>query len=178
MDDGRWTIDERRVTNDDINHYRSLPIWRSLTNDKTIVYHPDRKRRNPMQARLDMIGLICQSIPDSVKFYKMLGVKVGDLEPDDPYFETTLEGGIRLSWNDIEMIRKIDPEFVEPVGQRIGLAFLCESPEAVDALYAKLTEAGYKGHKVPWDAFWGQRYAHVQDPDGNVVDLFAPLPRE
>ena len=27
----------------------------------------------------------------------------------------------------------------------------------------------------PWDAFWGQRYAQVKDPDGNVVDLFAPL---
>jgi hypothetical protein len=27
----------------------------------------------------------------------------------------------------------------------------------------------------PWDAFCGQRYAEVEDPDGNVVDLFAPL---
>jgi hypothetical protein len=25
------------------------------------------------------------------------------------------------------------------------------------------------------DAFWGQRYATVLDPDGNPVDLFAPL---
>ena len=28
----------------------------------------------------------------------------------------------------------------------------------------------------PFDAFWGQRYATVHDPDGNPVDLFAPLP--
>ncbi|MFL6036949.1 MAG: glyoxalase, partial [Gaiellaceae bacterium] len=27
----------------------------------------------------------------------------------------------------------------------------------------------------PFDAFWGQRYATVVDPDGNAVDLFAPL---
>jgi uncharacterized glyoxalase superfamily protein PhnB len=27
----------------------------------------------------------------------------------------------------------------------------------------------------PWDAFWGQRYAVVHDPDGNGVDLFCPL---
>ncbi len=26
-----------------------------------------------------------------------------------------------------------------------------------------------------WDAFWGQRYAILHDPDGNGVDLFAPL---
>lgn len=28
----------------------------------------------------------------------------------------------------------------------------------------------------PSDAFWGQRYATVHDPDGNPIDLFAPLP--
>jgi hypothetical protein len=33
---------------------------------------------------------------------------------------------------------------------------------------------GYEGHKPPWDAFWGQRYAVIRDPDGNTVDLFAP----
>lgn len=27
-------------------------------------------------------------------------------------------------------------------------------------------------------AFWGQRYAVVRDPDGNDVDLFAPLDAE
>jgi hypothetical protein len=35
---------------------------------------------------------------------------------------------------------------------------------------------GYDGHKLPWDAFWGMRYAVVHDPAGNGVDLFSPLP--
>ena len=39
----------------------------------------------------------------------------------------------------------------------------------------KLEAAGYPGHKAPWDAFWGQRYAVAVDPDGNHVSLFAPL---
>lgn len=37
-------------------------------------------------------------------------------------------------------------------------------------------EAGIGGHLPPWDAFWGQRYAVVHDPDGTPVDLFAGLP--
>ena len=41
--------------------------------------------------------------------------------------------------------------------------------------YADLIETGGRGHKEPWDAFWGQRYAQLRDPDGNAVDLFAPL---
>jgi uncharacterized glyoxalase superfamily protein PhnB len=55
------------------------------------------------------------------------------------------------------------------------VAFRCESPEEVDLLYRDLVAAGAEGHKEPWDAFWGQRYAQVRDPDGTIVDLFAPV---
>jgi uncharacterized glyoxalase superfamily protein PhnB len=57
----------------------------------------------------------------------------------------------------------------------VSLAFLCDSPADVDRLYAELVAAGATGHREPWDAFWGQRYATLRDPDGNGVDLFAPL---
>ncbi|RYG23689.1 hypothetical protein EON82_13205, partial [bacterium] len=51
----------------------------------------------------------------------------------------------------------------------------CESPAEVDRIYAEVTAAGYQGKREPWDAFWGQRYAQLTDPDGNSVDLFAAL---
>jgi uncharacterized glyoxalase superfamily protein PhnB len=57
----------------------------------------------------------------------------------------------------------------------VGICFLCDSPAEVDKTHADLVAAGYRSHKDPWDAFWGQRYASVVDPDDNVVDLFAPL---
>jgi len=38
--------------------------------------------------------------------------------------------------------------------------------------------AGGKMHMEPMDAFWGQRYAQVQDPDGTVIDLYAALPEQ
>ena len=58
----------------------------------------------------------------------------------------------------------------------VGGAFRCESPEEVDRVFAELLGAGGTAHKEPWDAFWGHRYAQVKDPDGTVIDLFAPLP--
>ena len=42
---------------------------------------------------------------------------------------------------------------------------------AVDATYERLVAAGYHGHKSPWDAEWGQRYALIHDPDGNTIEL-------
>jgi len=122
-----------------------------------------------MSIKLDMIGLTTSNMNEAIRFYRMLGLAFP--EPDGPYVEATTEGGLRVSLNDAVMIMSIDPTWRPPVGQGISLAFLCD----VDATYVELTNAGFTGHKEPWDAFWGQRYAIVTDPDGNHVDLFAPL---
>lgn len=128
-----------------------------------------------MSITLDMIGLVVEDIEASIRFYRLLGIEIPDPEPGSPYAEAKLPSGIRISWNQVEMMKGIDPDWVQPVGQRVGVAFLCDSPDAVNAQFSKLTNAGYKGHKEPWDAFWGQRYAIVLDPDGLAVDLFAYL---
>ena len=54
-----------------------------------------------------------------------------------------------------------------------SLAFHCSSPGDVDALYEHAITAGGRRAKPPWDAFWGQRYAMLFDPDGNPVELYA-----
>lgn len=64
---------------------------------------------------------------------------------------------------------------MKPAGYGMMLGFLCESPQHVDEAFGKITASGFKAKKVPWDAFWGQRYASVLDPDRNAVDLLAPL---
>ena len=128
-----------------------------------------------MSPKLDMIGLVAKDLDASQRFYRQLGMEIPERDGDEPYVETTLPGGIRVSWNDLEMIKGIDSHWVPPVGQRISMAFLCDSSAAVDAKHAELVAAGYPSKAAPWDAFWGQRYAQIEDPDGNVVDLFAPL---
>jgi uncharacterized glyoxalase superfamily protein PhnB len=125
-------------------------------------------------ARFAAIGIVTRDIAASVRFYRLLGLDVP--EPDEsPHHDVELPGGIRLMWDTEELMRELDPEREEPRGHRMALAFECESPGDVDATYARLVEAGYEGKKAPFDAFWGQRYANVVDPDGNVVDLFAAL---
>jgi uncharacterized glyoxalase superfamily protein PhnB len=92
------------------------------------------------------------------------------------HVETRLPGGLRFTLDTEESIRSLDPGWIPPAGgHRATIAFLCDSPADVDRLYEQLVEAGTPSYKPPWDAFWGQRYAQVKDPDGNVVDLFAPL---
>lgn len=126
-----------------------------------------------MGAKLDAIGIVTADLAKSLEFYRLLGVEV-PTELDD-HVEAKLPSGLRLMWDSLELVRQIHPGWETPVGQRMGLAWLCESASDVDAVHGCLTGAGFESAKEPWDAFWGQRYAQVVDPDGNVVDLFAPL---
>src|SRR6476469_9867215 len=34
---------------------------------------------------------------------------------------------------------------------------------------------GAVGQQPPWDAFWGARYAVVEDPDGNAVGIMSAI---
>lgn len=129
-----------------------------------------------MKPSLDLIGLVVADMAASLAFYRRLGLDIPASADRQPHVEVTLPGGLRLAWDTHGVIHSFDPEWQPPNGgSRIGLAFRCESPEAVDRAYDELVAAGYEGHLAPWNAFWGQRYASVRDPDGNAVDLFAPL---
>jgi catechol 2,3-dioxygenase-like lactoylglutathione lyase family enzyme len=130
--------------------------------------------------QLDVIGVIVSDIPRAVAFYERLGLRF----PEDPdpvghgHAETTAPGGLRFTLDEEESIRSFDPSWSPPSGgHRMAIAFRCGSPQDVDRVYAELLDAGAASYKRPWDAFWGQRYAQVTDPDGNVVDLFAPVER-
>ena len=129
-----------------------------------------------MSVTLDLIGLVVRDMRATVTFYRRLGLVFPEGSEDEGHVETRA-GGLRVALDALDVIRSFDPDFEPAEGAgRVGLAFLCSSPAEVDARYAELTAAGHAGHKAPWDAFWGQRYAQVKDPDGNTVDLFAPLP--
>ena len=60
----------------------------------------------------------------------------------------------------------------------VVLGFRVVLREAVDEVYADLTAAGYVGLQAPYDAFWGARFAVVEDPDGIAVGLMSPTSPE
>jgi catechol 2,3-dioxygenase-like lactoylglutathione lyase family enzyme len=129
-----------------------------------------------MVPRFDFIGLVVADLAASLAFYRRVGLDIPADAEAAPHVEITLPGGLRMAWDTEETIRSFDESWVRPTGShRIALAFACGTPADVDANYLALVEAGHSGHQAPWDAFWGQRYAVVIDPDGNHVELFAPL---
>jgi uncharacterized glyoxalase superfamily protein PhnB len=120
----------------------------------------------------DAIGLISEDCEKAVRFYRLLGVefvRAGEHE----HYEAKTSTGLRLLLDSVALIRSFEPDFEKVRGTGVALCFKQSSREKVDETYAAITGAGFAGKKAPWDAFWGQRYACVLDPDGNQVDLFA-----
>jgi catechol 2,3-dioxygenase-like lactoylglutathione lyase family enzyme len=131
-----------------------------------------------MAVHLDVLSIIVADMAASLDFYRRLGLDLPADAATEPHVEAVLPGGFKVAFDAASMIKEIDPEWTPPSGGPSGaLAFRCDSPAEVDAVYQSLVDAGYPGHKPPWDAFWGQRYATLKDPDGNGVDLYCPLPQ-
>lgn len=57
---------------------------------------------------------------------------------------------------------------------RVTLEIGYDSPAEVDSTYERAVAAGHRGQLAPLDAFWGVRFAVVEDPDGTQVGLSAP----
>jgi predicted lactoylglutathione lyase len=124
--------------------------------------------------QLNAIGIIVSDMSRSIGFYRLLGVDVPET-PDEGHVDTFLPNGIRFMLDTEDVIRSFTPDWTRETGNQLALAFECSSPSEVDEVYRRAVDAGFHGGKEPWDAFWGQRYAQLQDPDGNGVDLYAAL---
>jgi uncharacterized glyoxalase superfamily protein PhnB len=124
-------------------------------------------------AELNAIGIVASDLARSIAFYRLLGV---DFPEEEGHIEARLPSGVRFMLDSEEVVRSFRPDWTRETGNQLALAFECASPADVDETYARVVAEGFHGEKEPWDAFWGQRYAQLRDPDGVGVDLYAPLP--
>ncbi len=129
-----------------------------------------------MTPTFSVIGLVSADLARTFAFYRRLGLDIPEEAAAQPHVEVTLPGGLRLAFDTVATIRSFDPDFVHTTGGGPSLAFDCGMPDGVDSTYADLLTVGGTSTLAPFDAFWGQRYATLTDPDGNHVDLFAALP--
>jgi catechol 2,3-dioxygenase-like lactoylglutathione lyase family enzyme len=124
--------------------------------------------------QLNATGIVVADMARSIRFYRLLGLDVPDT-PDEGHVDTFLPNGVRFMLDSEDVVRSFRPDWSRETGNQVGLAFECESPAEVDEVYARVVDGGFHGEKEPWDAFWGQRYAQLRDPDGVPVDLYAAL---
>jgi catechol 2,3-dioxygenase-like lactoylglutathione lyase family enzyme len=127
--------------------------------------------------QLDQINIVVRDMPAAVAFYRQLGVEIADTmaewEPHHRPIASTREG-IDADLDSAAFAQKWNAGW-PPDRAGVVIGFRVESRQAVDALYAAVVGAGYRGQQPPYDTFWGARYAVVEDPDGNAVGLMSPI---
>jgi uncharacterized glyoxalase superfamily protein PhnB len=124
---------------------------------------------------LDQLNVVVGDVPAAVDFYRRLGLEIPDTLPDWQAHHRELEqpGDLELELDSSAFARMWNAGWGSG-RSGVVLGFRLASREEVDALYAELTGAGYVGQQAPCDAFWGARYAIVEDPSGNAVGLMSP----
>jgi len=125
-------------------------------------------------AELNAIGIAVSDMARSIRFYRVLGLDVPET-PEEGHVDAFLPNGIRFMLDSEDVIRSFMPDWTRENGNQVSLALECASPAEVDEVYERVTSAGFESEKEPWDAFWGQRYALLIDPDGVRINLYAPL---
>lgn len=131
--------------------------------------------RKVLSVKIDAVGVSSSNLDKTVAFYQLLGFKFDEIKGDEDHIEPIVEpGGMRLMIDSKKLMTELINAKPKP-SNHSAFAILYDSPAEVNAVAERIKQAGYIVVTEPWDAFWGQRYAIVQDPDGYRVDLFAAL---
>jgi len=123
---------------------------------------------------LNQLNVIVKNMTATVDFYRRLGVQIAD-DHDDNHVDVKLPSGLLIEFDTEAFVPSWDGGWNGSARGGLVVGFRVASREVVDALYAELSTAGGRPRQPPYDAFWGARYAIVEDPDGNAIGIMSPI---
>jgi len=124
------------------------------------------------------ISIISRDPAASIAFYQLLGLDIDDHSGGAGDIVHSTARGTKPADLDVDShnLGEIYHEGVRDGSSGgVVIGFSVDTRAEVDAAYERLTAAGHRGLQVPYDAFWGARYAIVADPDGNDVGIMSPM---
>jgi len=130
---------------------------------------------------LDQVNIVAGSFGRSLDFYRRLGVGFAEPATDhtgDPFHANgETSNRLRFEIDSASFARVWNQGWAahSDVVGRVVLGFGVASREEVDRIYLELTSAGHRGLAPPYDAFWGARYAILEDPSGIAVGIMSPI---
>ena len=132
-----------------------------------------------MTTRFDQLNLISADMEATLEFYRRLGVRLGDptrTSAGDPFHANSQGDGALLEVDSPAFARAWNAGWrgEADLNGRVLVGLRVESRGEVDRLYEEITATGHRGLHPPEDAFWGARFAIIEDPNGIAVGLISP----
>jgi catechol 2,3-dioxygenase-like lactoylglutathione lyase family enzyme len=136
----------------------------------------------------NQVNIVCSDVDASLAFYRRLGVTI----PEGMVWRTASGahhvGPIPGDAGDTPSIDLDSAAFArhwnsgwkdrDGIAGRVVVGFGVATREDVDRIHADMTGAGYRSLQAPYDAFFGARYAVLEDPDGLAVGLMSPISKQ
>jgi catechol 2,3-dioxygenase-like lactoylglutathione lyase family enzyme len=134
---------------------------------------------------LNQINVVCGDLGASIAFYRRLGMEI----PEAQVWRTATGGhhavaagqsadqaiNFDLDSAAFAQLWNVGWKGRTDLRGRVVVGFGVPTRTDVDDVFRDMTGAGYRGLQEPHDAFWGARYAIVEDPDGIAVGLMSPV---
>ena len=131
---------------------------------------------------LAQINIVVRDMQKSLAFYRLLGVSIEGMRGPEwaewaaHHVNGVTSNGVRVEFDSIAFAKQWNPGLDEAkLGSAVIPIFHVSSRDEVDRVHSRVAAAGHRSHKAPEDAFWGARYAIVEDPDGNSVGIMSPI---
>lgn len=112
---------------------------------------------------ISAVTLVVADMARSVRFYEALGFERLYGGEDADFTSYRVGGGY------LNLAFRADAGGVAEWGRTI--VYVAD----VDAMHARVVDAGFAPEFAPRDATWGERYFHVRDPDGHELSFARPL---
>lgn len=110
---------------------------------------------------INAVTVGCTDLAASAAFYEALGFEVAHGSPSTGFISYRV-GPTFLNLQGVERVEVAWGRFIVHV-------------DDVDAMYERALAAGLSPSMEPSDAPWGERYFHIDDPDGHEVSFARPL---
>jgi len=107
----------------------------------------------------------------TLSFYRRLGWTIETPVPE--HASTVLANGLQVEFDTPDFAASWNTGYSGGTGSSTLLGLETVTRDEVDELYGDLVTHGGRGRQPPYDAFWGARFAVVDDPDGNPVGLIS-----
>jgi uncharacterized glyoxalase superfamily protein PhnB len=124
---------------------------------------------------LNQLNLVVKDVAATLQFYRLIGIETEASPPEwaAHHVAARLPNGVNLEFDSTPFASQWNPGWGRGSGGGV-MFFRVPVRDDVDRIYSTVVSAGHRSQQPPVDAFWGARYAIVEDPDGNSVGIMSP----
>lgn len=127
---------------------------------------------------LKKVNIVAEHYEETLAFYRLLGLNIPEVlaKHENTKHAPALNADTSFAIDNGDLANIYNAGWRKGKSRKsVLLTAQVSSRNDVDQTFNSLIAAGHGAVQIPYDAFWGARYAIVSDPEGNWVGIESPM---